>query len=758
MRAAAQDKEFARTGLVALAVATVLFSLSVGVALYRAKEQLQLETMSQRVSVWFSSQALVELHRLQSALHLGDPERPRDWRERVQERHEILLSRLKLLTETNEETSDALHRQADRVHEMIRAVEALDPDIAAFDPADRALAARIAAALGRVDDDLVRLNLLLHHERADLLTRARENGQQLTVILGLCLLGLMVSVGLLIALLRRGEQRAVQAEETLRGLVDALPVAVVAFDGAGGLLLANGAARDLYKLDGGGAPRGPFDGGAPSWLHADAVATQASGRPLPPEEREVVDADGRRRSLVVAAAPVLTTRVGVERVVSVGLDVTDRREADARIRHMALHDALTGLPNRRFLIERLKEALEARDARSLVAVHCLNLARFRTVNDSLGHGAGDALLLEAAARIGGVLRPGDTLARLGGDEFAVVQPGLVGKAEAEAAAARLVQALAAPFRLAGCTVHSAASVGTALAPLHGLGPETLLQRAGIALDRAKEKGGGGVEMFSAEQEAWLVDRQRLEEDLRAALATRAFALHYQPKFRLRDGVVTGCEALIRWRHPERGWVPPSDFVPVAEEAGLIHDLTRFVLHEATGQSTRWSAAGLALPVAVNLSATHFATGQVLPLIREAIGATRADPSLLEAEVTEGVFLEEAENAIACFEELRRMGMRLALDDFGIGYSSLGYLRDLRFDAIKLDRGFVAGVAEPGPSREIVDAVVRLAHGLSARVVAEGVETEAQLVALRDLGCDDVQGFLLGRPLPPAELTEMLRAA
>lgn len=745
-------------GLTALAVATLLFSLSVGVALYRAKEQLQLETMSQRVSVWFSSQALVELHRLQSAVHQGDPDRLQAWRERVQERHEILLSRLVLLTDANEEASDTLHRQADGVGEMIRAVEALDPDIAAFDPADRARVARIAATLGRVDEELVRLNLLLHQERAELLTRARANGQQLTVILALCLLGLLVSVGLLIALLRRGEQRAVQAEGTLRGLVDALPVAVVAFDGAGSLLLANGAARDLYKLDGDAAQRGPFDGGAPSWLHADAVAAQASGRPLPPEEREVVDADGRRRSLVVAAAPVLTTRAGVERVVSVGLDVTDRREADARIRHMALHDALTGLPNRRFLTDRLKEALESRGARGLVAVHCLNLTRFRTVNDSLGHGAGDALLLEAAARIGAVLRPGDTLARLGGDEFAVVQPGLVVAAEAEAVAARLMQALAAPFRLAGCTVQSGASVGTALAPLHGLGPEALLQRAGIALDRAKERGSGRAEMFTAEQEAWLVDRRRLEEDLRAALGTRAMTVFYQPKFRLTDRAVTGCEALIRWRHPERGWVEPSDFIPVAEEADLIHDLTRFVLHEAAGQSRDWAAAGLVLPVAVNFSPAHFTTGQVLPLVREVLGATGADPSLLEGEVTEGVFLEDSASAIACFAELRRMGMRLALDDFGTGYSSLGYLRDLRFDAIKLDRAFVIGVGEPGPSRQIVDAVVRLAHGLSARVVAEGVETEAQLAALRDLGCDDVQGFLLGRPRPPDELTEILRAA
>jgi diguanylate cyclase (GGDEF)-like protein/PAS domain S-box-containing protein len=743
-----------RATLLLAAGAALLFAGSVGVALQRAVQQHKLEAQTQRVSVWYSSQALVELHRTRSVmLRMGEPGQS-GREESLLDRYEVLLSRVALLTPENAETTAAVHQQLGTIAGLLGSLEAIEGDIIGYRAEDAAARARIAAALDAAEERLTRLNVALHIERAEAMTAAQASASRLSLVFTACIVGIALSSALLMALLRRGMRRAEETERTLRVLVEALPVAVTAVDAEGRFVLANGAARDLYRLPAAdqsviGQRAGEI--GAAPWLEGEAAAVLAERQPRGAEEREVTTREGGRRTLITSSAPVLAGANQVVRVVSVGLDVSERRQADERIRFLAEHDVLTGLPNRVLFAERLRGALAPDRLRRMAAVHCLDLDDFKGVNDSLGHPVGDQLLVAAATRMAGALRAGDVLARLGGDEFAVIQPDIAGPEEAAETAARLVQALARPFRVAGYTLRTGCSVGTALAPLHGATAEALLQRADIALYRAKAGGRGRSELFSADQEERLVERRRLEEDLHQAVTGGQMVLAYQPKFRLRDGRLDGVEALLRWHHPARGWVPPGLFIPVAEETGLIHRLTGMVLQEACRQALRWRAEGLEVPVAVNLSAAEFGSGQGARMVQEALAATQGDPNLLEVEVTEGVFLRNADRAAAEVAALRRLGVRVALDDFGTGYSSLGYLQHLAFDVIKIDRQFVDRIEGEGPSRHIVDAVIRLAHGLSAKVVAEGVETRGQLQALAALGCDQAQGFLLSQPVAPDAL-------
>jgi diguanylate cyclase (GGDEF)-like protein/PAS domain S-box-containing protein len=747
-----------RAPLLIGAAAALLFAVSVGVALQQAVQQYKLEGQTQRISVWYSSQALVELHRTRSALlRLGEPDADAA-EDTLLDRYEILLSRVSLMTPDNAESAEALHGRLDMIGGVMESLAGIEGDILGFRPDDAAARARIGAVLDAAEQRLSGLNVTLHTDRAEAVTRAQASAARLSVIFTACILGIALSSALLMALLRGGMRRAEETERTLRVLVEALPVAVTAVDTEGRVVLANGAARDIFALPGADQAligRSAAEIGAAPWLEEDAAAVLAAGEARGASEREVATPDGGRRTLITSAAPVLAAGNQVVRVVSVGLDVSERREADARIRFLAEHDVLTGLPNRVLFAERLREALAPERLRRMVAVHCLDLDDFKGVNDSLGHPVGDQLLVAAATRMAATLRAGDVLARLGGDEFAVIQPDIAGPEEAAETAARIVQALARPFRIAGYTLRSGGSVGTALAPLHGMTAEALLQRADIALYRAKAGGRGRSMLFTADQEERLVERRRLEEDLHEAIQGGQMMLAYQPKFRLRDGGLDGVEALLRWQHPERGWIPPGLFIPVAEETGLIHRMTRFVLDEACRQALRWRAQGLEVPVAVNLSASEFGAGQGTRLVQEALEATGGDPRLLEVEVTEGVFLRKAERAAAEVAALRRLGVRVALDDFGTGYSSLGYLQHLPFDVIKVDRQFVDRIEEAGPSLHIVDAVIRLAHGLSAKVVAEGVERRGQLQALAALGCDQAQGFLLSRPLAPEALPALM---
>lgn len=434
-------------------------------------------------------------------------------------------------------------------------------------------------------------------------------------------------------------------------------------------------------------------------------------------------------------------------------DVSRQREAERRARFLATRDALTGLPNRVAALDRLQHGMERATAagRSLAVVH-LDIDRFKSVNESMGYAAGDALIRDVTARLEAAMAPGDTLARVAGDEFLVIAESLGSAADAPALAARLVAELQRPFPVDGRELRITASAGVSVGPDYAVDAERLLRRADMAMHAAKDAGGRGeYRLYDPAMGERIRDRVFVETGLREAIARGELRLAYQPKFSLRSGEVTGLEALARWRHPKHGDVPPSVFIPVAEESDAIHELGEWVLGEACRQLARWEKAGLArVPVAVNLSAPQF-TADLPRLVAEATRAHGVAPDLIELEVTESLLIKSPETARRLLRQVAARGSRVVLDDFGVGYSSLGYVKQLDLHGIKIDRAFIRDLAGSRRDAAIVKAIVGLAHGLGLRVVAEGIEQQAQADLLKDLGCDEGQGFHFCRPLPGEEI-------
>ncbi|HYF54166.1 MAG TPA: EAL domain-containing protein [Salinarimonas sp.] len=425
-------------------------------------------------------------------------------------------------------------------------------------------------------------------------------------------------------------------------------------------------------------------------------------------------------------------------------DVTEAMRTEARIAHMARHDALTDLPNRVEFRDRLTEALHRVRRGESIAVLCLDLDRFKGVNDSLGHPVGDRLLVMAAERLRASVRDLDTVARLGGDEFAVVQVGAAQPTGATALAERMVAALSQPFEIDGHQISIGASVGIAVGPHDGREPDNLLRSADMALYRAKADGRGVFRFFEGSMDAAMQARRILETDLRLALARREFLLHYQPVLDLASGEVIAFEALLRWRHPERGMVPPLDFIGLAEEIGLIGPIGEWVLRTACADAASWPAP---VRVAVNISPAQFRGRTLVAAVHAALAASGLPASRLELEITEAVLLENTESTLATLRGLKELGARIAMDDFGTGYSSLSYLRTFPFDKIKIDRSFVRNLPEETDSLAIVRAITGLGRSLGMVTTAEGVETVDQLDSLRAGGCGEVQGYLFSKPVP-----------
>ncbi len=439
-------------------------------------------------------------------------------------------------------------------------------------------------------------------------------------------------------------------------------------------------------------------------------------------------------------------------------DVTARQQAEARLAHMARHDALTDLPNRTLFHEHLIEALAEASARGGDVEHggatvmCLDLDRFKIVNDTLGHAMGDALLREVTRRVCDAVAGSSAMAaRLGGDEFALLVPRMRPE-QASALARRLIDEVGRGYEIDGQRINVGLSVGVAVSPGDGDDPGQLLRAADMALYRAKSEGRGTFRFFEPEMDARMQTRRQLELDLRQALAAGQFELHYQPLVSLDADRISGFEALVRWRHPTRGLVPPADFIPLAEDIGLIVPLGEWVLRDACREAATWPGD---VRVAVNLSPVQFRSPALVLSVVAALGQSGLDPRRLELEITEGVLLQDSEATLSILHRLKDLGVRIAMDDFGTGYSSLGYLRAFPFDKIKIDRSFIADIAERADAVAIVRAVTSLGASLGMATTAEGIETPAQLERLRAEGCTEVQGYLISRPTQARNIAAML---
>ena len=435
-------------------------------------------------------------------------------------------------------------------------------------------------------------------------------------------------------------------------------------------------------------------------------------------------------------------------------DITDQRRSEAKITHMALHDTLTGLPNRVLLNERLEHALTRAKRGDIVATHILDLDHFKHVNDTLGHPAGDKLLGTVADRLRALVRETDTIARMGGDEFAVVQAAISQPADATSLAHRIISAVSEPYDIDGHQVVIGASIGIAVGPGDGVSPEQIIRNADLALYRAKGDGRSTLRFFEPEMDAQMQERRVLEWDLRKALLAGEFELYYQPVVDLASSEISGFEALIRWHHPTRGMVAPGTFIPLAEEIGLIVPLGEWAIRQACATAAQWPEN---LRIAVNLSPAQFRSPGLLQAIVGALAAAGMSPNRLELEITETILLQDSEATLTLLYRLRELGVRIAMDDFGTGYSSLSYLQSFPFDKIKIDRSFVRDIAESPGSLNIVRAVAALANGLGMTATAEGVETQEQLDTIKSEGCTEMQGFLFSRPLPAVEIERLLLA-
>jgi diguanylate cyclase (GGDEF)-like protein/PAS domain S-box-containing protein len=559
-----------------------------------------------------------------------------------------------------------------------------------------------------------------------------------------------------ITLLKQQEATLQSTNLRLDTALDNMSQGLCLFDAAGRLTVVNRRYCEIFGLGPAQLPLGlPYrevaalSGAGTAYAHDEpdafalALAEAAPGRPSDSDFLHL--GDGR----VVAVSHKAVHSGGL---VATFEDVTERREADARIAFMARHDVLTGLPNRAMFGERIEEAVAHLGRGSPFAVLCLDLDRFKEVNDTLGHPVGDALLRAVADRLRACTREVDTVARLGGDEFAIILAGAEQPQDAAVLARRIVEVVSAPYDLDGHRASVGVSIGICFAPGDGTTCDKLLKNADVALYRAKADGRGTWRFFEVEMDVSLQARRALEIDLREALEREEFELHYQPIYDFRGRRIGGFEALVRWRHPVRGLVPPAEFIAVAEEIGLIVPLGAWCLTTACTEAMRWPDG---IKVAVNVSAVQFRDEIIVESVRAALARSRLPPGRLELEITESVLLKDNLATLATLYALRRLGVRIAMDDFGTGYSSLSYLRSFPFDKIKIDQSFVRDITSKTDSGLIVRAVIGLGLSLGMRTTGEGIETQEQFDRLRCEGCDEGQGYFFAKPGPARDVPRMI---
>ena len=432
-------------------------------------------------------------------------------------------------------------------------------------------------------------------------------------------------------------------------------------------------------------------------------------------------------------------------------DITDRQRAEERIVHMARHDALTDLPNRTMLRERLEYELKRVKRGECLAVLCLDLDHFKSVNDTLGHPVGDELLKVVAERLRRCIRGPDTIARLGGDEFAIIMTGMEDPTDAVSLSKRIRNSITKPYHLDGHQILTDISIGISLAPIDATEPDQLLKNADMALYGAKADGRGTCRFFELEMDTRMKARRDLDMDLRKALVNAEFELYYQPLVNLQSKEITAFEALLRWNHPVRGLVSPAEFIPIAEETGLIIPLGEWVIRKACQETAKWP---IDIKVAVNLSPAQLKSRNLTDVVVDALAASGMSADRLQLEITETVLMQNTFNTLATLQKLRALGVQIALDDFGTGYSSLSYLRSFPFDKIKIDRSFISDLSNGAEPLAIVHAIAGLAKSLNMISTAEGVETKQQLETLQAVGCVEMQGYLFSRARPAVEIVRM----
>jgi diguanylate cyclase (GGDEF)-like protein len=609
---------------------------------------------------------------------------------------------------------------------------------------------------------MIRRNFLLPvTQLTDLVLRIRDSGnldiQQDNRILqrGDEIGTLSRSFNLMIAELGDARQRVVGQNEQLDAAINNMPQGLLMFDATERLVVCNNKYIEMYGLS-----REILKPGCPLRdlsQHLDERGQLLHG---PDQDRGEflakmklrknanfvrATADGREISIASRPMPnggwVITHE-----------DITERRKAEAKISHMALHDALTNLPNRIFFHEQMKNRLAHLSRDQKFAVLYLDLDRFKTVNDTLGHHYGDKLLRQVAERMSGCLREGDSIARLGGDEFAILQGSVKQPNDAITLASRLIEIAGAPFDLDGHQVVIGVSIGIAIAPTDATDADQLLKNADMALYRAKADGRGAYRFFEAEMDALMQARRALELDLRKALVNGEFELYYQPLVNLKMEDISGFEALIRWNHPARGLVAPLEFIPMAEETALIVPIGEWVLRQACAEATKWPDH---ITIAVNLSPAQFKMRNLVQMVMSALAQSGLAASRLELEITESVLLMDNESTLETLHQLRNLGVRISMDDFGTGYSSLSYLRSFPFDKIKIDRSFIHDLTANADSKAIIRAVTGLGSSLGITTTGEGVETHEEFEYLKREGCTEAQGYFFSKPKPAREVLKLL---
>jgi diguanylate cyclase (GGDEF)-like protein/PAS domain S-box-containing protein len=575
---------------------------------------------------------------------------------------------------------------------------------------------------------------------------------------------LKLIVGALVILKSRSDRQYQIEQDLLQAFLEHIPDNVFFKDRTSRFIRISRAMADYCGLKDPSAAINKADSDIFTSEHADeAYADEQNiirtGTPLVGIEEKETWPDGRETWVLTTKVPLRDRRGQIIGTMGIAHNITDRKLAEARLRHMALHDALTGLPNRTLLEDRLGQAIAmAHRNRKQVAVLMLDLDRFKNINDSLGHHVGDLVLQAVAARLRSGLRESDIVARLGGDEFVIVLPSVGSRQDVESVAQKVLAGMVEPFLIRGRELRVGLSIGVCEYPVDGENPESLLQCADAALYEAKKKGRGIYCFFTEDLTAATKQRQDLENDLHQALARGQFTLYYQPLVSTDTGCMIGAEALMRWHHPQHGLLPPSQFIPQLEELGLIEEVGRWVLETACRQNVAWQKEGLApIRVAVNVSAQQFYRGDIVATVDRVLRETGLEPRCLELELTETLTLDDSEATIKIMQDLKRIGVSLSLDDFGTGWSSLSYLRRFPLDRIKIDRSFLREIETEPAAEAVVRSIITLGRNLGLSCVGEGVETHRQLDYLQKWNCAESQGFLYSAALPAADCAALLRS-